>query len=221
MIAIENELTEGAAGCAIGILTVENLRCPNGQALRPIRHALEAALREKYGTTARAELKSLHPMDAYISYYKKFGYTYHVLPQLESVARGKPIPDELPPVEVMFLAELKNMLLTAGHDLDQIKAPIRLQVADGKESYLSLSGRTVLTVPGDLMISDGESVISSILRGPDSRTAITEQTTRFLYTVYAPAGVEEALIERHLSDMEEYVRLLSDASVICRKEIFH
>lgn len=42
--------------------------------------------------------------DAYILYYKKFGYTYHVLPQLESVIKGKTIPFGLPLVEAMFIA---------------------------------------------------------------------------------------------------------------------
>lgn len=219
MISINNELPEGNARRAVGILVAENRNIRHGDALQDVRLALEAELREKYGSAARAELKALHPMDAYVSYYKKFGYTYHVLPQLESVARGKSIPGGLALVEVMFLAELKNMLLTAGHDLDRLKAPLRLQEATGQENYITLSGKTATTISGDMMISDGESVISSILRGPDRRTAVTAQTSRALYTVYAPPGVEEALIHMHLSDLEEYIRLLTGGSAVCQKKI--
>jgi len=219
MIAIQNELGEKAGACAVGILIAENIRTEAPDKLKAIKDALTEDIRKEYGQATRAELKALHPMDAYVSYYKKFGYTYHVLPQLESVVKGKSIADALPLVETMFLAELKNMLLTAGHDLDKIGPPLRLSVSTGNETFTSLSGKVVATIPGDIMIMDRESVISSILRGPDRRTAITEQTSRVIYTVYAPSGVEEQQINQHLSDIEEYVRALSEKAVVSFRQI--
>lgn len=82
-----------------------------------------------------------------------------------------------------------------------------------------MSGKLVSTVPGDFMLMDAESVISSILRGPDQRTAITERTNRVLYTVYAPFGVEEQLVIRHLSNLEEYIRRLSDGTAVCFRAV--
>ncbi|MPN07504.1 hypothetical protein SDC9_154774 [bioreactor metagenome] len=143
-----------------------------------------------------------------------------MLPQLESVVKGKKIPEGLPLVEAMFIAELQNMLLTAGHDLDQISLPLRFSVSTGQESYLTLSGREVTAVAGDLMFSDRQSVISSILRGPDRRTAITEGTSRVLYSAYAPPGVEQELTMKHLNDMEGYVRLFSKEAVTTVKKIY-
>ncbi|MGE4485384.1 MAG: phenylalanine--tRNA ligase beta subunit-related protein [Oscillospiraceae bacterium] len=210
MIAIQNELGNKAKDCAIGVLVMENVSSIPGDKLKFIKLELENSIREKYRQASRGDLKALHPMDTYISYYKKFGYTYHVLPQLESVIKGKAIPDVLPPVEAMFMAELKNMLLTAGHDLDKIKAPLRFMRSTGNEAFISLGSKTVATIPGDIMISDQESVISSILRGPDLRTAITEHTSRVLYTVYAPAGVNEQAVQRHLGNIESYVRAFSE-----------
>ena len=210
MIAIQNELGDRAKDCAIGILVMENVRGIPGDKLKLIKHDLEDSVREKYGKASRGDLKALYPMDTYISYYKKFGYTYYVLPQLESVIKGKAIPGVLPPVEAMFMAELKNMLLTAGHDLDKIRAPLRFMPSTGQESFISMSGKTVTTVPGDIMISDQEAVISSILRGPDFRTAITEHTSRVLYTVYAPSGVKEQSVQQHLGDIESFVRAFSE-----------
>jgi len=52
------------------------------------------------------------------------------------------------------------------------------------------------------MIVDQEDIISSILRGPDLRIAITAHTTRVVFTVYAPFGVEEQLVREHLRDIE-------------------
>jgi len=220
MSMIQNELGVKAKDCSLGILIMEgvqNAAC--GDRLAAIKHELEHSLREKYGQATRSELKALYPMDTYVLYYKKFGYTYHVLPQLESVIKGKAISDGLPLVEAMFLAELKNMLLTAGHDFDQIKSPLRFTVSTGQESYASLSGRDVTTIAGDIMISDQQGIISSILRGPDLRTAITDQTSRVIYTVYAPSGVAEQVICQHLSDIEFYVRECSVKAVTCFKEV--
>jgi hypothetical protein len=53
-----------------------------------------------------------------------------------------------------------------------------------------MGGRAVTNIPGDFLISDQEAVVSSILRGPDQRTAISDDTSRVIYTVYAPAGVK-------------------------------
>ena len=204
---------------AVGLLLIENMTINDANALSQAKRTLEASLRERYGAIGRGELKALHPMDVYVSYYKKFGYTYHVLPQLESVLRGKAIPDVLPPVEAMFMAELKNGLLTAGHDMDRICLPLCFAVASQEAQYMTMGGREAAVVVGDAVAEDREGVISSILRGPDRRTAITEGTRRVLYTVYAPAGIGTETVKAHLADMETYVRLFSKNAVAVLSEV--
>lgn len=213
--------TGNTAKCSVGILVMENVQNLSSEdRLRVVRQELEDIIRSKYAGATRNELKSQHPMDTYVTYYKKFGYTYHVLQQLESVINGKPVPSGAPLVEAMFMAELKNMLLTAGHDLDRIVRPMSLQISSGNESFTTLSGHDVTTIPGDMMIVDQSGVLSSILRGPDSRTAITAQTTRVIYTVYAPFGVEEPLVYEHMRDIESYVRMFSENDVTSWNQVF-
>ena len=210
-----------ARGVLLGVLAVENAGgAAYKDGLIQRRHALEAELRERYGQLDRAALKALHPMDVYAAYYKRFGYTYHVLPQLESVLKGKDIPDVLPPVAAMFMAELRNMVLTAGHDLDRLVLPLTLAASTGKEILPSLSGRAVLTVPGDFMVSDREGVVSAVLRGCDRRTAVTAETKNVLYTAYAPEGIGRDLVLRHLDDIESYVRTYADAPATVIKEVY-
>lgn len=195
MLIVQNELGSRANDCSLGILVMEGLQNICGQDnLAPARQNLINTIREQYKDATRADLKALAPMAPYICYYKDFGYTYHVLPQLESIIKGKEIPDGLPPVEAMFMAELKNMLLTAGHDIDKLEEPIRLVSSTGQESYITLSGREVSTIPGDIMIADRQGVISSILRGPDQRTAITADTKQVVYMTYALNGVGQELV---------------------------
>ena len=75
-----------------------------------------------------------------------------------------------------------------------------------------MNGRETKTIQGDIMITDDESVLSSILRGPDGRTSIDEETEQVLYTIYAPTGIDEKEIISHMDDIESYVRLFSPGS---------
>jgi DNA/RNA-binding domain of Phe-tRNA-synthetase-like protein len=221
MFTLQNELASYYPGASIGILIMRNvLNIPFHEKLNVVKSELEKSLRTKYGEMSRNQLKSVHPMDIYVAYYKKFGYSYHVLHQLESIIRGKAIPSVSALVEAMFMAELKNMLLTAGHDLERIKLPLHLKVSTGKEHYMGLNGKEMTIIQSDMMISDAEGIISSILRGPDLRTCISPATSQVLFTAYAPPGIHEALVYQHLHDIEMYVHVFADKSTTDLKQAY-
>lgn len=214
MIDLFKNETDDSAGCSIGLLIIKNVKNDAfNDNLNTAREALEIAIRSKYSPASKDELKALHPMDTYVAYYKGFGYSYHVLAQLESVIKGKSIPSGFSSVEAMFMAELKNMLLTAGHDFDKIRLPLSLKCASGNETYITMSGKTVSTVSKDFILADQDGTLSSILRGPDQKTAISKQTTCVIYTVYAPFGVDEQLVLEHLRDIEAYNLMASEEAV--------
>ena len=207
--------------CALGILIMTDISSPDHhESLDRLKENLENEIAEKYKTVSRKELKELYPLDAYVSYYKTFGYTYHVLPQLESIAHGKKIPRVIPTVETMFMAEVKNMLLTAGHDLEQIRLPLELKTAETDEIYTGISGRQSVTVPGDFEIRDNTSILSSILKGPDQRTCITSQTRQALFIIYAPEGIRQNTILNHLDDIESYIHVFSPGATAPMKKVF-
>ena len=107
------------------------------------------------------------------------------------------------------MAEMQDMLLTAGHDLDILHLPLTLDVATGNETYTLLRGEEQVPKPGDMMISDQDGVISSILYGPDQRTQITPNTNNVIFTVYAPPGIAEGLVTEHLQHIKENVRVFA------------
>lgn len=110
-------------------------------------------------------------------------------------------------VQSMFMAEMKNLLLTAGHDLDTLSLPLVLDVSNGTERYTLRRGKEQILKPVDMMIRDQNGVISSIIYGQDQRTQITPNTRNVLFTVYAPAGVDREVVKHHLQDIEEYIRI--------------
>lgn len=196
-------------GAHVGVLAMRNVVNPaEHAALDERKHELEDELRARWAGGDRAAIRSLPVIDAYTQYYKRFKKTYHVQLQLESVAlKGRPIPGVAALVESMFMAELKNLLLTAGHDLDAVEGPVTLDVSDGTQRYELMSGSEQQTAEGDMTISDSHGVISSIIYGPDRRTRIGPGTRSTLFTVYAPEGVGEQAVREHLEDVRDNVLL--------------
>jgi DNA/RNA-binding domain of Phe-tRNA-synthetase-like protein len=170
------------------------------------RAALEEELRAQFSGQDRATIASHLVLQAYGEYYRQFKKTYHIQLQLESIVlKGKSIPSVAALVESMFMAEMQDMLLTAGHDLNILHLPLTLDVATGTERYTLLRGEEQTLKPGDMMISDQAGVISSIIYGPDQRTQITPETRNVVFTVYAPPGISEQTVTAHLHHIQEYV----------------
>jgi DNA/RNA-binding domain of Phe-tRNA-synthetase-like protein len=198
-------------GAAAGILAMHKVNNLEGHAgLEQRKSELEASLRARYSGFDRRALELVPPFPAYDVYYKRFKKTYHVYLQLESIIfKGRTIPSVASLVEAMFMAELKNMLLTAGHDLATLHPPVSLDVATGNEHYIVLKGQDQTLKPGDMFIKDGLGVMSSIIYGPDQRTQITPSTHEVLFTVYAPPGIDEQAVYTHLEYIRECILLVS------------
>ncbi|MFN8385907.1 MAG: phenylalanine--tRNA ligase beta subunit-related protein [Anaerolineales bacterium] len=175
----------------VGVLVMRNASNPAHHAeLEKQKIELEERLRSQFSGQDRTAIASHPVLQVYGEYYKRFKKTYHVQLQLESIVlKGKSIPSVASLVECMFMAEVKNMLLTAGHDLDKLQLPLTLDVTQGTESYTLMRGETQTVKAGDMTISDQAGIISNIIYGPDQRTQIAESTRNVVFTVYAPAGL--------------------------------
>jgi DNA/RNA-binding domain of Phe-tRNA-synthetase-like protein len=196
-------------GAAVGVLVMSGVHNPEqSDALETRKRELEESLR---ADAARIEGLGTEPkVRAYLDYYKAHGKTYHVKAQWESVAvKGKSIPSRAALVEAMYMAELKNLILTAGHDLTAVALPIRVDVTREEDRYVLMNGTARVLDAGDMMMVDGEDIISSVLQGPDRRTRITPATREVVFAVYAPAGVGDSAVRTHLEDIAVNVLLVA------------
>ncbi len=194
-----------------GILVMRDvINPPHHAELEKRKSTLEQELRSHFAGQDRAALLSHPILQAYDAYYRQFKKTYHVQLQLESILfKGKSIPSVAALVEAMFMAEVNSLLLTAGHDLDTVLLPLTLDAAQGTESYTLLRGEPQTPKAGDMMIVDGEGIISSIIYGPDQRTQITAQTRNVIFTTYAPSGISEEAVTIHLHEIQRNVELIA------------
>jgi DNA/RNA-binding domain of Phe-tRNA-synthetase-like protein len=203
--------TSAFTGAAVGVLAMSGVRNPErSDPLEARKRELEESLRADAAGMGPEGLAGQPRFRAYLDYYRTHGKTYHVKAQWESVAvKGKAIPSRAALVEAMYMAELKNLMLTAGHDLSAVALPVRVDVTREGDRYVAINDTERVPAAGDMMMVDGEGIISSVLQGPDRRSRITPQTSEVLFAVYAPAGVGEAAVRSHLEDIAANVLLVA------------
>ena len=208
---------EAFLGASVGALIMKNASNPaNHPELDSRMSAVESEIRKNYSEGGRSAIRALPAIQAYTAHYKKFKKTYHVQLQIESIAlKGRSLPRISTLVSAMFAAELKNHLLTAGHDVATLQNPVTLDVSTGDEKYTMMSGKEQTLSPGDMFIADAQGVMSSIIYGPDDRTTITSDTRDVLFVVYGLEGISAQQITSHLEDIRDFVNLVSlDAETI-------
>ena len=201
---------------AIGLLELSGVTNTRGSLkLDERKRETEARLRERYQGFTRQDYLALSVMAAYAQYYKRFGKTYHVLLQLESIVlKGKGLPSASPLVDANFTAEVETLVLTAGHDARQLHGAISIDVArDGDQLAPMTGGAAKIVPPGDMIMRDAEGVCCSIIYGQDNRSPISAATSHVLYVAYAPAGVPKESVKAHLRLIEEHARLVSPLAV--------
>jgi len=206
----------------VGVLIMHGVENPpNHSGLEERKAALETELRSRFAGQDRSALLHNPILRAYDDYYRRFKKTYQVQLQVESIVfRGKSIPGVAALVEAMFMAEMKDLLLTAGHDLDAVRLPMTLDVAQGTETYTLLRGSEQVTKAGDMLIRDREGIISSVIYGPDQRTQITPQTRNAVFTAYAPSGISEETVANHLREIRQNVALIAPNAGIELLQVF-
>jgi DNA/RNA-binding domain of Phe-tRNA-synthetase-like protein len=220
ILAVDPSWREAHPGASVGVIALRGVTNPaTHDGLNTLASALEETLRARLGNADRETIRAMPPLPAYATYYKRWGQRYHVAMQLESVAqKGKALPRVAALVEAMFIAELGNLLLTAGHDLEMLELPVRLSAGSG-ESFTGPNGKEMTVKEGDMVIADAQGrVLSAIITGPSDFARIGPETTSALFYTYAPPGIDPVVVSNHLDEIERNVRLISlDADVAGRE----
>ena len=160
------------------------------------KRTLEREIKEKY-----AEVDKDVIIHYYNTYFKLWKKTYPIEYQIKTVKSGGKFPQVSVIVDCMFIAELKNRILTSGHDLDDIKGDLTFDVSQGGEQYLKIDGRKQELKKNDIVLKDNEGILASILYGPARRTSISQKTKNSLFFAWCPYTMDENIILRHLNDI--------------------
>jgi len=220
-ISTSDEWRTSHPGATIGVLELSGLdNTGSSAALNERKRVVEARLRERFKGFTRQGLLALPVLSAYDRYYARFDKTYHVQLQLESIVfKGKSLPDVLPVVDANFMAEVETLVLTAGHDVAQLRGPISMDVARPGDQMTQMNGNPKALRAGDMIMRDTGGVCCSIIYGQDNRSPITRTTTGVLYVAYAPAGVPTESVAGQLQGIEENIRLFAPVATVEQRRL--
>ena len=220
-ISASDEWRTSHPGATIGLLELSGVdNSGPSAALNERKRVIVARLRERYKGFTRQDLLALPVLSAYDRYYARFDKTYHVLLQLESIIfKGKNLPDVLPAVDANFMAEVETLVLTAGHDVAQLRGAILMDVARTGDQMIQMNGNPKALRAGDMIMRDAGGVCCSIIYGQDNRSPITRTTTGVLYVAYAPAGVPTESVAGQLQGIEENVRLFAPQATVEQRRL--
>ncbi|HNR44428.1 MAG TPA: hypothetical protein PKH80_04605 [Methanofastidiosum sp.] len=206
-VSISNDLSKYFPDLKVATMELRNLENKKfDESLEKKKREIESEIRDN----ARDYLES-ETIKKYNQFFKKFGKNYPIEYQIKSIASGKSFPSQYTVVAAMFMAELKNMYLTAGHDLDLIKGGLDTKITNGSEEYVNISGKEMKLKPEDIATEDEFGIISSVLFGPDRRTMITENTRNCLFFAYYPYGEEDKKIRNHFEDIVAYIKIFDSS----------
>ena len=215
-ISATDDWRKAHPGAAIGLLELSGIDNSLASAsLDERKREAEKRLRERCRGFTRKDFLALPVMAAYERYYKRFDKTYHVQLQVESIVlKGKNLPDVSPLVDANFTAEVETFVLTAGHDAANLQEPIIFDTSREGEIMTQMNGVPKAIRGGDMVMRDAGGIGCSIIYGQDNRSPISATTSRVLYVAYAPAGVASEIVNAHLKQIEENVRLFSQTAVV-------
>jgi DNA/RNA-binding domain of Phe-tRNA-synthetase-like protein len=221
VISATDEWRAAHRGGAIGLLELSGIdAAPTPNVIGDRKRETESRLRARYQGLTRQDFSSLPVMSAYVRYYKRFGKTYHVQLQLESIVlKGKSLPDVTALVDANFVAEVETLVLTAGHDAAKLDGAVAIDVAHDGDEMTQMNGALKPLLAGDMIMRDASGVSCSIIYGQDNRSPISRETSHVLYVAYAPTGVGAEAVEAQLGKIEENVRLFAPEAVVEQRRV--
>ena len=114
---------------------------------------------------------------SYAGYFDKWGKTYPIEFQINSIKKGRTFPQVSTHVDCMFMAELENRILTSGHDRDMIQGRLVYDLADDGEEYVKLNGKKQVLVKNVILVEKNTVLGEKLLLSGNGRCNLTNSET--------------------------------------------
>jgi DNA/RNA-binding domain of Phe-tRNA-synthetase-like protein len=182
--------------------------------LEQAKRLLERNVKENYPAPKEDPV-----VQRYAEYFGRWGKTYPIEFQINSIKKGRTFPQVSTHVDCMFMAELEDRILTSGHDRDAIQGRPVYDLADEGEEYVKLNGENQVLVKNDVVLRDDAGVLASVLYGPAARTSIKGGTVNPLYFAWCPVGIDRETVDLHLSSIVKYLKIVCGEDVESTRRI--
>jgi len=125
-------------------------------------------------------------------------------------------PFSISPVVDTYNALSMELIVPSGaYDVHQMEGGLELRVSGGGESFSPIGrAETSLTLPGEIVYSDGADVLTrQFLWQQSEKAKITRSTRRVVFVFEFLSGMGEEFIEKAVRKIEDRFRTLLDAEV--------
>ena len=112
------------------------------------------------------------------------------------------------------MAEIQHQLLTAGYDIKNLGPTYTVRLGDGETEFEGIGGTSRKPPKNDIVFSNGESILGSIICGPDHEHRIQQTTKDVLFAIYGVPGITKEQMENHFASVQRYVEMISPDSKI-------
>ncbi len=147
----------------------------------------------------RTRVESREITDAVRAMYRRFGIDpTKTRPSSEALLRRVRKGGELPRVnslvDIINWCSVESQLPFGLYDLDRIEGPVAARMGRPREEYPGIR-KDVVHLEGRLTLADATGPFGNPT-SDSARTMITIATTRAFVVIFAPAGVDPAIVER-------------------------
>jgi len=144
------------------------------------------------------------------AFHEKFGKSYPIEFQANSIKEGKKIPTESVLKDVLFISEMRNYCIISGHDAESLEGNLLFDLSSGDEHYTKINDKPQALKKDDIVLKENGKVITSFLYGPDSSTKIKGATKDCLYLFWFSSPISNAEIDRIIKEFKKSLGQISN-----------
>jgi hypothetical protein len=123
-------------------------------------------------------------LEAFESFFARYGQRCPLRSQISKAAE-QGFSSSIPaPILALLALEASTGVLMGVQDMDAMCDYLELDVLPAPQSFLGMSGKTVNCLAGEVVVRDSLDIVASLLRGPDSRTAVSTSYVNLLFYVF-------------------------------------
>ncbi len=178
-------------GIDVEVLYLRNLEVkPSSQEFKAFKEEVFQGIRAKHTLTS---LKDHAVVRAYRDFYWRIGIDPTKLrPASEALVRrilaGKPLPEINNLVDAYNLASALTLIPMGAYDAEKIKGELRIRTSQG-ERFVGIGGKEI-TTKGEIVLSDGEKILSIYPYRDADATKITTSTRAAVVVLCGVKGVD-------------------------------
>ena len=199
----------------IGVVVAEGINNKPQQATRALIDQEAQFIKNIFAEIAVAEQKNIQAWRrAYTAFGGGSSYRSSVEALVKRVVKDKPLPLINPLVDIYNSISLKYLLPVGGEDLQHIQGDIRLERAEGSETFVAL-GQTENDPPSKgevIYVDDNDEVLCRRWNWREAeKTKLTEETTNAILVIDALPPVNNIEVKEATADLAQKVQQLTGA----------